>query len=118
MRLARAGEYRDEQTGSHVARIAEHCYLMATSLDLPQAECEAIRLASPMHDIGKIGIPDGIPHKLPKADRGAYIRRRFAKTKPDGAATRVRFRRGHRFRSMSNPMITGHSGAPTMRQLA
>ncbi len=63
MRLARAGEYRDEQTGSHVARIAEYCYQMADSLGLPPDTCDAIRLAAPMHDIGKIGIPDGILRK-------------------------------------------------------
>jgi two-component system response regulator RpfG len=63
MRLARAGEYRDEQTGSHVARIAEYCYQIASGLDLPASECDAIRLAAPMHDIGKIGIPDGILRK-------------------------------------------------------
>lgn len=63
LRLARAGEYRDEQTGSHVARIAEYCYQMATGLGLPAPECDAIRLAAPMHDIGKIGIPDNILRK-------------------------------------------------------
>jgi two-component system response regulator RpfG len=63
LRLARAGEYRDEQTGDHVARIAEYCYLTAISLGLPTAECDVIRLASPMHDIGKVGIPDNILRK-------------------------------------------------------
>jgi len=63
LRLARAGEYRDEQTGDHVARIAEYCLETATALALPTTECEAIRLASPMHDIGKIGIPDNILRK-------------------------------------------------------
>ncbi len=60
LRLAKAGEYRDEQTGNHVVRIAEYCHQMAESLQLPAFQCDAIRLAAPMHDIGKIGIPDGI----------------------------------------------------------
>jgi two-component system response regulator RpfG len=67
LRLARAGEYRDEHTGNHVMRIAKFCRLLAQSLGLPKPECDAIELASPMHDIGKIGIPDHIllkPGKL------------------------------------------------------
>ena len=67
LRLARAGEYRDEHTGNHVMRIAKYCRLLAQSLGLSGADCEAIELASPMHDIGKIGIPDHIllkPGKL------------------------------------------------------
>jgi two-component system response regulator RpfG len=67
LRLARAGEYRDEHTGNHVMRIAKFCRLLAQSLGLPKPECDAIELASPMHDIGKIGIPDYIllkPGKL------------------------------------------------------
>ena len=67
LRLARAGEYRDEHTGNHVIRIAKYCRLLAESLGLSASECDAIELASPMHDIGKIGIPDHIllkPGKL------------------------------------------------------
>ena len=67
LRLAKAGEYRDEETGNHVIRMAKYSHLIAKQLGLDEAECEAIELAAPMHDIGKIGIPDQIllkPGKL------------------------------------------------------
>ena len=66
-RLARAGEYRDQETGSHIIRMASYSRLIAESLGLPQDNCELIEAAAPMHDIGKIGIPDNIllkPGKL------------------------------------------------------
>ncbi|VAW77737.1 Response regulator [hydrothermal vent metagenome] len=61
--LARAGEYRDEETGNHVIRMAQYSRLIAEELGLPTKTCETIELAAPMHDIGKIGIPDGILRK-------------------------------------------------------
>jgi two-component system response regulator RpfG len=67
LRLAKAGEYRDEETGNHVVRMAKYSRLIAEDLGLDAAECETIELAAPMHDIGKIGIPDHIllkPGKL------------------------------------------------------
>jgi two-component system response regulator RpfG len=60
LRLGKAGEYRDEETGNHVIRMAKYSRLVAEQLGLNEAECEAIELAAPMHDIGKIGIPDQI----------------------------------------------------------
>lgn len=67
LRLARAGEYRDEGTGNHVIRMAKYSRLIAEQLELSLPECEEIELAAPMHDIGKIGIPDQLllkPGKL------------------------------------------------------
>lgn len=67
LRLARAGEYRDEGTGNHVLRIARYCKIMAEALGLSSEECADIEMAAPMHDIGKVGIPDRIllkPGKL------------------------------------------------------
>jgi two-component system response regulator RpfG len=63
LRLAKAGEYRDEDTGNHVIRMAKYARLIAEQLGLEESECEAIELAAPMHDIGKIGIPDEILRK-------------------------------------------------------
>lgn len=60
LRLAKAGEYRDEGTGNHVLRIAHYSKLLAEALRLPERVCEDIELAAPMHDIGKVGIPDSI----------------------------------------------------------
>lgn len=60
LRLARAGEHRDEDTGNHVLRVAQFSRLIAEGLGLPETECEIIECAAPMHDIGKIGISDTI----------------------------------------------------------
>ena len=60
LRLAKAGEYRDEGTGNHVLRIAHYSRLMAEALSFSAQQCEDIGLAAPMHDIGKVGIPDRI----------------------------------------------------------
>lgn len=58
--LVRAAEHKDEETGHHVRRISFYCKLLAESMDLPAEFCDAIFQASPMHDIGKIGIPDHV----------------------------------------------------------
>ncbi|MDO8312854.1 MAG: response regulator [Sideroxyarcus sp.] len=66
-RLAKAGEYRDSDTGNHVLRMAKYSRLIAEGLGMTQERCELIEIASPLHDIGKIGIPDNIllkPGKL------------------------------------------------------
>jgi putative two-component system response regulator len=63
-RLARVLEYRDGGTGGHVSRVATICKLMAEALGLPPSHCGAIYLAAPLHDIGKIGIPDAILAKV------------------------------------------------------
>ncbi len=63
LRLAKAGEYRDEDTGNHVVRMARYARLIAEQLGLSKSDCDAIELAAPMHDIGKIGIPDDILRK-------------------------------------------------------
>ncbi len=59
-RLTLAAEYRDKETGGHIKRISLYSQLMARNLRLTEAEVEVIFFASPMHDIGKIGIPDAI----------------------------------------------------------
>lgn len=60
LRLAKAGEYRDEGTGNHVLRIARFSRLIAEGLQLSERDCDEIELAASMHDIGKVGIPDRI----------------------------------------------------------
>jgi hypothetical protein len=59
-RLARAAEYRDNETGMHVIRMSKLCEQLARGLGLNDHECQLLRHGSPMHDIGKIGIPDHI----------------------------------------------------------
>ncbi|MES2919379.1 MAG: HD domain-containing phosphohydrolase [Pseudomonadota bacterium] len=59
-RLGRAAEYRDEETGNHILRMSHICALLARAVGWSSADCDLILNASPMHDIGKIGIPDAI----------------------------------------------------------
>ena len=59
-RLAKAGEYRDTDTGNHVQRVASGCRELARAAGLDEHTAELIYMASPLHDIGKIGIPDSI----------------------------------------------------------
>ncbi len=65
--LGRAAEYRDNETGRHVIRMSKCAARLAKALGMDDASCEIILNASPMHDVGKIGIPDRIllkPSKL------------------------------------------------------
>lgn len=59
-RLGMAAEYRDEETGNHILRMSHMCALLARATGWPEADCDLILNASPMHDIGKIGIPDAV----------------------------------------------------------
>jgi len=68
MRLARAGEFRDEETGYHLVRMARYSRLIADTIGLEREEAETIELAAPLHDIGKIGIPDQILLKKDRLD--------------------------------------------------
>ncbi|MBM4140071.1 MAG: response regulator [Nitrospira sp.] len=66
-RLTVVAEYKDEDTASHIKRISYYCSLMAKNLGWPEGESEILFYASPMHDIGKVGIPSDIllkPAKL------------------------------------------------------
>ena len=65
-RLARAAEFRDDTTGQHTERVGEMAALLARELGLPDAQVSLIRRAAPLHDVGKIGIPDAILLKLGK----------------------------------------------------
>lgn len=58
--LVRAAEQKDEETGRHVRRISHYCRALAREMDLPVDFGDAIFHTSPMHDVGKIGIPDNI----------------------------------------------------------
>jgi putative two-component system response regulator len=62
-RLALTAEYRDITTGTHLVRIADYSEIIAEGLGLPKEEVEIVRYASPMHDIGKIMLPDSILKK-------------------------------------------------------
>ncbi len=59
-RLARAAEFRDDATGKHTQRVGRTSALLARELGLPDDEVELLRHAAPLHDVGKIGIPDHV----------------------------------------------------------
>jgi response regulator RpfG family c-di-GMP phosphodiesterase len=70
-RLTKAAEYRDPETGGHIKRMAHYSRLVAMRLGMTFDEQELILQAAPMHDIGKVGIPDAIllkPGKLTDAE--------------------------------------------------
>lgn len=71
-RLARAAEFRDDDTGQHTQRVGRVAARLATVLGEPEEQVRLIRRAAPLHDIGKIGIPDAIllkPGRLTKSER-------------------------------------------------
>jgi putative two-component system response regulator len=68
LRLARLVETRDEDTGHHVERMSSYCELLARKLGLDEERCGLIRLASQLHDVGKVATPDSILFKPGKLD--------------------------------------------------
>ncbi|NHC05342.1 HD domain-containing phosphohydrolase [Azonexus fungiphilus] len=60
VRISRAAEFRDPETGAHIQRMAHYSEIIARGLDLAPATCRLILQAAPMHDVGKIGIRDHI----------------------------------------------------------
>lgn len=59
-RLMLAAEYRDTETGNHIVRISRFAELIARDLGMPEPEIQLLVMAAPMHDVGKIGVPDHI----------------------------------------------------------
>ncbi len=59
-RLGRAAEFKDDETGAHVIRMSHYARILAEAIGLPPEEVDIIFNAAPMHDIGKIGIPESI----------------------------------------------------------
>ncbi|MBF0386427.1 MAG: response regulator [Candidatus Omnitrophica bacterium] len=59
-RLGYAAEYRDTDTGDHIVRMSRYCERLARALGMNEEECELILATSPLHDVGKIAIPDSI----------------------------------------------------------
>ena len=58
--LARAAEYRDNETGEHIIRVGKYCRVIAEELGFSEEYCREIELGAQLHDVGKIGIPDSI----------------------------------------------------------
>ena len=72
-RLAKAGEMRDEDTGDHVIRVARYSRQIAMAIALSKKETDLILFTSPLHDLGKIGIPDNILQKEGKLDNDEWL---------------------------------------------
>jgi HD-GYP domain-containing protein (c-di-GMP phosphodiesterase class II) len=70
--MGEIGESRSKETGNHVKRVAEYSYLIAKGLGMDQDECDLIKMASPMHDIGKVAIPDSVLKKPGKLDEEEF----------------------------------------------
>lgn len=67
-RLVRAAEYRDDVTGRHASRVGRLAARLGRTMGLPTADIDTLALAAPLHDIGKIGIPDAILGKCGPLD--------------------------------------------------
>ena len=72
-KLGIAAEYKDEDTANHIYRMSHYCAIIARGLNLPEDEIELIKHTSPMHDVGKIGIPDAILLKPGKLDAEEWL---------------------------------------------
>jgi putative two-component system response regulator len=70
--LARAAEYRDDDTGQHVTRVGIYASIIAHELGFPRGAVELIEQAAQLHDVGKIGIPDAILHKPGKLEASEF----------------------------------------------
>ncbi len=93
-RLAVAGELKDNETGKHVERVSRYARLIAEKLGLDEEMLEMIEAVAPMHDVGKIGIPDNIINKPGLLDTEE---RAFIETHPDIGARIMG--------NMDNPLI-------------
>lgn len=74
LRLSRAVEYRDNDTGGHTFRVAVYSRIIAEELGLPVDTCRSIYLAAPLHDVGKVAISDTILLKPGRLDPDEFTR--------------------------------------------
>ncbi|OMF29064.1 hypothetical protein BK133_18130 [Paenibacillus sp. FSL H8-0548] len=61
--MGKIGEGRSKETGNHVKRVAQYSYILALGMGMSETEADMLRSASPMHDIGKVAIPDSVLNK-------------------------------------------------------
>ena len=72
VRLAKVAEYRDEETGEHIMRMSHYCQALAKAAGLGKGQVDLIFSTTPLHDIGKIAIPDAVLLKNGKLDDHEY----------------------------------------------
>lgn len=80
LRLTLASEYKDEETGAHIRRISYYTKELAERMGMDKEFCDAIFYASPMHDIGKVAIPDNVLLKQGPLNEAEW---KIMKTHPD-----------------------------------
>ena len=66
--LARAGEFRDNETGKHISRMSKMCRALALAIGKDRKWADMLQIASPLHDVGKIGVPDQVLLKPGRLD--------------------------------------------------
>ncbi|KTG22383.1 two-component system response regulator [Pseudoalteromonas sp. XI10] len=71
-RLGRAAEYKDTDTGEHIARMSRYSKILALAYGMSEYEAEQLKQAAPMHDVGKIGIPDSVLLKPGRLNENEY----------------------------------------------
>ena len=71
-RLGRAAEYKDNETGLHVIRMSYYARILGLAVGMSEEDADMLMNAAPMHDIGKIGVPDNILKKPGKLDPGEF----------------------------------------------
>jgi len=76
LRLASAAEFRDKETHMHLGRMSRYSAILAEEMGFPSPWVESLRLASPLHDIGKIGVPDAILRKPGKLTEEEWVEMR------------------------------------------
>ncbi len=72
LRLSKAAEFRDPETGDHIQRMAHYSWMIAVRLGLPLEQQQLILEAAPMHDVGKVGIPDHLLLKPGRLDEAEF----------------------------------------------
>lgn len=72
-RLGKASEYKDNETGLHVIRMSHYAHILARAAGYPEKAADDLLNAAPMHDVGKIGIPDAILQKPGRLDEREWL---------------------------------------------
>ncbi len=114
LRLGKAAEYRDEDTGNHIIRVGCYCRTIAEELQMEHDFIEKIFLTSPLHDIGKIGIPDSIllkrgkltPEEFQVIETHCRIGQEILLQDPKGLKPFLELHRNHMLaHKMHNPIL-------------
>ncbi|WP_199902743.1 two-component system response regulator [Azospirillum sp. B4] len=102
--LSIAGEFKDNETGAHVRRMGRYSELLARQLGWSEVGCQAIAITAPLHDVGKIGIPDRVILKPGKLDEAEWA---LMRTHPERGAAIIGGQRSALMR-MAARIAVGH----------